>query len=472
LIVLGSSSPEGAVYALDARTGVKVWRFQTRIEYDSDVGAGPTISPPGANGFADGVAYVAGKDRVLYALNLRTGAQIWSFDGAGDSSEVMRSTAALVGRRLYVGYGAGVYAVDAVTGAVSGRPGVWRHVTGFDTISSPAVTGPVGDRVVIVGDVSGAVRALDSLTGVERWAFSTGDLVFSSPAVSGGRIFLTGATGFLYAFDLGGGVSAPPATTLSAPADGSTQPNTGSLQVSGHATDDVGVAKVLVAVKNVNTGRWWNAATGTWGRTFQQAPAALSGSPRTVDWTVTMPAPASGGPFIAQAEAVDTDAQHDPTVESVRFTIASLTHPPDTSISTPSDFAVLHFPLDGDGNPIYEPFEVVISGTATDDFGEHPGVDHVLVTISNTEHEEYYCGAPGCGISGEDSAWTPSITTLTVPVEDVGVTSTTWRTSFFTYNHPHTYRITAWAVDLDGRADPARSSVHICVRPPGDEICY
>jgi hypothetical protein len=319
--------------------------------------------------------------------------------------------------------------------------------------------------------MAGTIRALDALTGAERWSFATGDLVFSSPAVSGGRIFMTSSTGFLYAFDLGGGISAPPATTIAQPTPG-VQPNTGSLQIAGGATDDVGVSKVLVALKNINTAKWWNAATGTWGRTFEQATAALAGSPTSRSWTTTIPVPAGGGPFYAQAEAVDTDGQHDPTVPGVDFEIQSLTHPPDTSIDSPADLAVLHFPLDGNGDPIYEPFEIVASGEALDDGGPHPGVDHIVVTVLNAEHEEYYCGAPGCGVSGESSSWTPTRTELTVPVADPGATSTTWTTSFFTYDHPHTYRITAWAVDLDGRSDPARPFVRICVRPPGEEICY
>ena len=63
-----------------------VWRFQTqKFAQDNDVGAGPTITPPGVNGFADGVVYVAGKDRIVYALNLRTGAEIWEFSIRDDS---------------------------------------------------------------------------------------------------------------------------------------------------------------------------------------------------------------------------------------------------------------------------------------------------------------------------------------------------------------------------------------------------
>ena len=58
-------------------TGKLVWRFQTLAGTDLDVGAGITTSAPGVNGFADGVAYVDGKDGILYAIDLTTGLQIW-----------------------------------------------------------------------------------------------------------------------------------------------------------------------------------------------------------------------------------------------------------------------------------------------------------------------------------------------------------------------------------------------------------
>ena len=77
LIVLGSSNPDEAVYALKASDGTKLWRFQSqKIHGDEDIGAGTTIGAPGVNGFADGVVYIDGKDKIEYALNLHTGAQI------------------------------------------------------------------------------------------------------------------------------------------------------------------------------------------------------------------------------------------------------------------------------------------------------------------------------------------------------------------------------------------------------------
>jgi len=95
LVLFGGSSPDDAVYAVNARTGAKVWRFQANPDhkFDADVGAGPTVSAPGRDGFADGVVYVSGKENATYALNLRTGAKIWRFDIAADT-QASRATPA------------------------------------------------------------------------------------------------------------------------------------------------------------------------------------------------------------------------------------------------------------------------------------------------------------------------------------------------------------------------------------------
>src|SRR4029077_15007746 len=161
----------------------------------NDVGAGPTITAPGVNGFADGVVYVAGKDRILYALNLRTGAKIWQFSIRADSSTVggaTRSTAAYLNGVLYIGYGAGVYAVDAVTGQK-----VWKTqdfgVTTQEVISSPAVTGPVvsgGSRVLFVGDMSGKLFAF-GLGGTKLFQYATGSFIYGSPAIADGHVYVT-----------------------------------------------------------------------------------------------------------------------------------------------------------------------------------------------------------------------------------------------------------------------------------------
>ncbi len=65
-------------YAINALTGKEVWRFQAPATGDYDMAAGATISAPGTNGFADGVAYVPSKYGTIYALDLTTGAKLWS----------------------------------------------------------------------------------------------------------------------------------------------------------------------------------------------------------------------------------------------------------------------------------------------------------------------------------------------------------------------------------------------------------
>ncbi len=105
LLVLGSNQPDSSVYALNATNGTLVWRYQTATKGDLDVGAGPTITAPGVNGFADGEVYIDGKNQVLYAFDLMTGAVTWSFRMSKPIKLYVNSvsTPAVVGNTVYVG---------------------------------------------------------------------------------------------------------------------------------------------------------------------------------------------------------------------------------------------------------------------------------------------------------------------------------------------------------------------------------
>jgi outer membrane protein assembly factor BamB len=469
LLVFGSSSPDSAVYAVNAQNGNLVWRFQPKLEFDSDVGTGPTISPPGVNGFSDGVVYVAGKNKIMYALNLRTGGLIWSFNVKNDSPAVTkstRSTAALLGRTLYFGYGGGVYSLDAVTGTPN-----WKTTTG-EVVSSPAISGGGTDRVLLFGDMLGYVRALRLSTGAALWSYKTGNFIYGSPAVSAGKVFIAGADGFLYAFAPGGAPSGIPQTAITSPANNATVTNpAGNLTMSGGASDDIDVGSVLVGVKDKNSNRWWNGSTGTWVTSFVQNAATLS-SPgeMSTTWAFAFPAPTAGGSFLAQAEAVDGDGQHDSTPALVNFTITSLTNPPQTTITSPMQDQIFSFPVDGSGNVQHIHFPIPIRGSAVDTAGTPAGVSYVWIVIRNIEHDEYYCGPAGCG-SASTTGWAPTWRKLKVVVASPGATSTSWSYSFPTYDHEHNYRITAWAVDANGQQDLTRAHVRICVRDPGAATC-
>jgi outer membrane protein assembly factor BamB len=468
LVVVGSSSPDNAAYAFDALTGQVAWHFKTQFFFpDGDVGAGPTISAPGVNGFADGVAYVIPKTSILYALDLTTGAELWEYSIRNDapvSNGPTRSTPSLVGNRLYLGYGSGVYGIDAVNGTK-----VWRTETdsAAEVISSPAITGAGGDRMLLAGDVTGKLYAFRASDGLKLWSYTTGGYVFSSFAVSGGKAFVGSGDNFLYAFGLGGGTSATPLATINSPVNDSTVPNPGGDQaMSGSASDDRGVDRVLVSVKDRNSSKWWDATTRTWTKTFAGNPATLTSPGGTItDWSFSFPAPAVGSSYLAYADAVDTDGQHSAPPAEVRFVVASTGAPPDTTITSPTRKQVFNIPTPP------ATFPITAQGTATDGGGAAPGIAKVTVVVKNIEHGEYYCGPGGCpGTPGV--VWRAQYTTLQATLAQPNAVSTTWSLTFSVLDHKHMYSISAWATDRDGEIDPTKARVSpICIRDPGVRSC-
>jgi hypothetical protein len=281
-------------------------------------------------------------------------------------------------------------------------------------------------------------------------------------------VFFTSSDGFLYAFGLGGGVSPPPDTTVASPVNGSTLPNpVGSTTFSGSASDDSAVSKVLVAVKNKNSNQWWNPTANAWSKVFTEYPATLTNPGAAPNWSASFPVPSIGGVFYVQADAVDSDGQHDPTVASSSFTISGTGNPPDTAITSPVYKQIFYFP-----NGVRASFVIPFSGTATDlSTGAKPGIRKVNVSVRNIEHGDYYCGPAGCPNS-PGQYWQPTFISFLATLSNPGALSTNWSASFPTYDHPHSYRIMAWAVDLNYEVDQTRASVdRICVRDPGDTTC-
>jgi outer membrane protein assembly factor BamB len=333
LVLFGTSDPDSAVYALNAVTGAEVWRYATYNpgSHAYDVGAGVTISPPGLNGFADGVAYVPNKYGIMYALDLTTGALIWQtdFNQIAGVTEGGRSTAALDGTNLVFGYNGGTFDLNAVTGAE-----IWESPTSSHTevLSSPAIAGPSGQEIVAAGDVAGQLDVISLGSGSSLYHYRTGGYIAASPAISNGNILIASSDGFLYDFANGGGNDAVlPSTTLATPPDGSSLPNpNGDVTVSGTATAPDSVGAVRVAVQtNGPSGTWWNAASGTWVSGPAVNPAGL-GSPgaTATTWSLAFPVPSGGGVFQVFAFAVSGAGQSDIKGTSTEFTVLASTKGP------------------------------------------------------------------------------------------------------------------------------------------------
>jgi outer membrane protein assembly factor BamB len=316
LIVFGTADPDSAVYAVDAVTGSEVWRFAVYNPPPNayDVGAGVTISPPGANGFPDGVAYVASKFGIMYALDLTTGAEIWSFhfNQYAGVTEGGRSTAALDGTNLVFGYAEGLFDLNAVTGAL-----IWQYEdpTSSEALSSPAIAGEPGQEIVAVGDIGGALDVESLATGAQLYHYETGGYITASPAVSDGNILIASSDGFLYDFAIGGGNEPQlPTTAITSPANLSSIPYPNSdLTVSGTATDAAGIAGVEVAIQASGPdGPWWDAATDSWSA----GPVANEATVATPDagsssWSLAFPVSAAGGTYGVTANTVSESGQSD-----------------------------------------------------------------------------------------------------------------------------------------------------------------
>ena len=316
LVLFGSHDPADTVFAADAVTGAEVWHFKTASGGDFDIGSGLTISAPGVNGFADGVAYVPGKDGFVYALNLATGKALWtaslgSFGGVPNES---LSTAALDGTNLVVGDAVGVEDLNASTGAL-----VWRYKTPTtskivppgpsEVISSPAISGPTGQEVVAFGDLGGAFRVLSLATGAQVYDYGAESWISGGPAASGGDIIVGSSDGFLYDFSAAAGNNRP-VTAITSPAFRSSVANPGGhLTVLGTASDSAGVAAVVTAVRQGGSGgMWWDADTSNWSATpvTESAILAAPGAAST-GWSVSFPVPRSGNAYRVDAYTVSVN---------------------------------------------------------------------------------------------------------------------------------------------------------------------
>lgn len=318
LVVFGTSDPDSSVYAINAITGALVWRFVTNnpAPHTYDVGAGVTLSPPGVNGFTDGVAYAINKFGALYALNLTTGSQIWSAQVGGSLA-----TPALYGTSLVLADGGNITCVNAITGAIE-----WTDPTGARIDAAPAIIGPAGSQVVAVGDLNGVVHIVSLATGTGLYSYQTGNFIAASPAEVDGNLIIAGGDGWLYDFAPGGGNGAHPTTSITYPVTSSTVKNpNGSLVLTGKATpaESSPVSRVTVAVQEDGAaGPWWDGASQTWVTAPYPNPATLTTTSAGIAWSLALPMPSEGGTFEAFASAVGSNGLADLSASSPQASAA------------------------------------------------------------------------------------------------------------------------------------------------------
>ncbi|MBI4519873.1 MAG: PQQ-binding-like beta-propeller repeat protein [Gemmatimonadetes bacterium] len=141
----------GRLYALDARTGARLWD----IELEGDLAVYPMVGP-------DGTIYTTGEN--VHAVSPE-GAPLWSFDlGIGPPGTFLGQALSPSGDTLYVSGGRNVWALNARTGAV-----IWQWQGGqvVDLLVPPTVS--ADGKVLYAPRSWGSIQALDTHTGSLVW---------------------------------------------------------------------------------------------------------------------------------------------------------------------------------------------------------------------------------------------------------------------------------------------------------------
>ncbi|MDH3583802.1 MAG: PQQ-binding-like beta-propeller repeat protein [Phycisphaerae bacterium] len=151
---------------------------------------------------AGGRAYIGSDDGMVYALDLRTGKKIWQFKTPHE--DPVEAPPTLHGDRLFVGdVGGFMYALDASDGKL-----IWKHEAQDKIVGAAnVIPGKTGSALVVFGAHDGVLYGLDAATGKQAWAFEISDPINGSPAVSRGRSIFGGCDGALHVVSTDNGQS-------------------------------------------------------------------------------------------------------------------------------------------------------------------------------------------------------------------------------------------------------------------------
>ncbi len=227
-----------------------------------------------------------------------------------------------------------------------------------------------------------------------------------------------------------------PQTTVTSPTVNETLTSR-PVTINGTATDDVGVARVQVAVKEQGTGgRFWNASTGSWQSTASWSDAVVAAPGElTTAWTASFDdssAPSQGGAYIVQKRGIDSSGNTEAVV-GTKFTIVTGT--PDTTAPTSEIVSPT-------SNQVMDARPVSITGTVADD----RSVAKVQVAVKDRTRttNQWWNATTG--------SWSSQLVWADAVLGDPGAASTSWAFTFDDRAAPGSgkYYVQKRAVDAAG----------------------
>ena len=143
----------------------------------------------------DGKVYVGTEMGNLYALDAKTGEQVWKYS---IGAPVLSSVAAGDGLVFVGAMDGAVYALGSGTGTLAWKSQLlWRH--GFST--APVLA----ENKVMLGGRNGAFYALDTATGAALWQYEGSSPILQTPAYNNGQVFFGAMNMHVYALNTSDG---------------------------------------------------------------------------------------------------------------------------------------------------------------------------------------------------------------------------------------------------------------------------
>lgn len=173
-----------------------LWEFKTSGDQEGFEGT-PVI--------ADGKVFVGDFKGTVYAIDLRTGTEVWR---AKTKDGIMSAGAYMDGILVIGDFGGWLYAFEANTGKE-----IWSL-----ELDAPVTSGPTFvEKDVLISTDSGSLAAYDIGTGQLKWSYATGDQLRSTACIWNSTALLGGCDSRLHRVDIQKGEASGESIPLNAP---------------------------------------------------------------------------------------------------------------------------------------------------------------------------------------------------------------------------------------------------------------